>query len=140
VLNRNNEEKMNILLKSRIYPLEAVLSASNNFLNVAYISLDFKKKDEIFCVSFKMKKKMNTKKQDALRGEFMNELLHCCLRHQVSKNNKKMREFIVGRALYSPLSDSNFDLLSEDGKLEYQEDPLGIAIPWEEKYGKRSKK
>lgn len=128
---------MDIKLNPKIYPLEAILNACYNFIDRAYIFLDTDHKSEIIKVSLKGKNKLSQSRLETLRGEFMNELLHCALRYQISKNNKKIREYIIGRALYSALPSS--DLFTADEKLDYQEDPLGIAIPWEEKYGRKKK-
>jgi len=128
---------MQINLNSKIYPLEAVLNACYIFVDHIYIFLDTDSKGENIKVSFKGKQKLSKKKLESLRDEFMNELLHSTLRYRVSKNNKKIREYIIGRALYSALPTSELELESE--KLDYKEDPLGIAIPWEEKYGKKTK-
>ena len=130
---------MKFQLSCKIYPFEAVLNASYTFIDRVYIFLDSNLKEDKVIVSFKEKQKLSPKKLEDLRGEFMNELLHCVLRYKISKNNKKIREYIVGRALYSalplPMEEA---LLGEDsGKLDYQEDPLGITIPWEEKHGKK---
>jgi len=130
---------MNIQLNSKIYPLEAILNASYMFIDRAYIFLDSDSRKNGIVVSLKGKQRLSPKKLEDLRGEFMNELLHCALRYKISKNNKKIREYIIGRALYSALPVSMEEtILDEDsGKLDYQQDPLGIAIPWEEKYGKK---
>lgn len=122
-------------IHSSVYPLEAILNTAYNFLDRAYIFLDNDVGRNLITVSIKGKKKFSQKKLEKLHDEFMNELLHSALRCQISKNNKKIREYIIGRALYSALPTS--DLASSDEKLDYQEDPLGIAIPWEEKYGKK---
>ena len=130
---------MKIQLNPKIYPLEAILNASYTFIDRAYVFLDSNSKGNEIVVSLKGKQRLSPKKLEDLRGEFMNELLHCALRYKISKNNKKIREYIIGRALYSALPVSMEEtILDEDsGKLDYQQDPLGIAIPWEEKYGKK---
>lgn len=127
---------MEIILNSKIYPQEAILNASYVFIDRAYIFLDSDAKTENIRVSFKGKNKLSEKQFKALKGEFMNELLHSSLRYQISKNNKKIREYIIGRALYSAFPAS--DLITTE-KLDYQQDPLGIAMPWEEKYGKKKR-
>lgn len=126
---------MEIKLNSNIYPVEAILNACYVFIDRAYIFLDADSKTENIKVSFKGKNKPSEEKLESLKGEFMNELLHSALRCKISKNNKRIRDYIIGRALYSPLPD--LDSAGSDEKLTYQEDPLGIAIPWEEKYGKK---
>ena len=131
----NNVVKL--VLDNKVYNLEAVLSACYSFIDRAYMFLDTDSKKAKTLVSLKGKKKISPKKLNQLKDEFLNELLYCSLRYTVSKNNKKIREYIVGRALYSALPES--DLISESEKSDYIEDPLGIAIPWEEKYGKKEK-
>lgn len=126
---------MNIKLNSKIYPLEAILNACYAFIDRVYIFLDSDSKGNLIRVSTKGKHRLSEKQLESLHGEFMNELLHCALRYTISKNNKKIREYIIGRALYSALPAS--DLVTPTEKLDYQEDPLGIAIPWEKKYGKK---
>jgi hypothetical protein len=79
-----------------------------------------------------------------LADRFRNELLHATLRLQISKNNKKIREYIVGTALGSSLPVSDLFTLgkdqSKDGLVDPLDDPLKIALPWEEKYGKKKSK
>ena len=128
---------MKIELSSRVYPLEAILNACYAFIERAYIFLDTDTKRDSVAVSFKGKSRISKKQFEALKGEFINELLHCALRYEISKNNRKIREYIIGRALFSvsPVLDPD----STVDKLNYQDDPLGIAIPWEEKHGKKKK-
>jgi His-Xaa-Ser system protein HxsD len=132
------EFNMNINLNTRIYPLESILNTCYNFIERAYIFLDVGPKPEFIKISFKAKNRSTQRQLGSLHGEFMNELLHSILRYAVSKNNKKIREYIIGRALYAVLPTS--DLFTTDKKLDYQEDPLGITVPWEEKDGKKNKK
>jgi len=129
---------MVIKLNSKVYPLEGILNACYNFIDKAYIFLDSDSQVKQIKVYFKEKNRLSAGKLAGLKGEFMNELLHCALRYQISKNNKKLRECIIGRALYSALPTS--DLFTSSEKSDYQEDPLGIAIPWEKKYSKNKKK
>jgi len=126
-----------IKLNSKIYPVEAILNACYLFIDRAYIFLDSDPKGIQIKISFKSKSGDSKKQLEALKGEFMNELLHCVLRYGISKDNKKIREYIVGRALYSVLPSS--EAVSSNDKINYQDDPLGIAKPWEKKYGKQKK-
>ena len=114
------------------YPLEVLYGASYVFIDRAYIFLDSQIKDKIE-VSLKGKKKLDKKQLEELKGEFLNELLNYTLRINLAKNNKKLREFIIGQALISAYG--NDDFIKED-KIKYEDDPLGIAVSWEEKYGK----
>jgi len=128
-------------LNSQTYPLEVIYSTAYVFLDRAYVYLDGDPKKEIV-VSLKGKEKLNKKQLAGLKGEFCNELLNYLLRVEITKRNQKVRDFIVGTALVSALPR---ELLTQPSKVEtsmdgdWKEDPLGIAVPWEEKYGKKPK-
>jgi hypothetical protein len=62
------------------------------------------------------------------------------LREQISKNNKKIREYVVARALASAVPEEVDQNNSVGNKREQFikkpipiEDPLGISLPWEKK-------
>jgi His-Xaa-Ser system protein HxsD len=112
------------------YPLEAVYGAAYVFIDRAYLFLDSPSPQKI-SVSLRGKKKLSRKQLEDLKGEFLNELLNYTIRVNLNKNNRKLREFIVSQSLFSAIKD--------DGKesFSYEDDPLGIAVPWEEKYGKK---
>ena len=131
IMPKNNNAK--ILLDLKVYPLEAIYGAAYVFVDRAYIFLDQPTKDTVE-VSLKPKGDVKAKTADSIKGEFLNELLNYTLRLSLAKYNKKIREYIIERALYAsvqsdePAFDAEFD------------DPLGIAVPWEEKYGETAKK
>lgn len=124
-------------LNTDIYPLESILNTCYAFTERLYIFLDTDSKAKNIEVSLKGKNRISQNQLESLKQDFTNELLHWALRYKISKGNKKIREMIVGRALCSALPDS--DLGISDEKTDYLKDPLGIAIPWEEKYGKKKK-
>jgi len=117
------------VLKTSIYPVEAIYGASYVFIDRVYIYLDSKKNSEVE-VCLTGKKKLTANKLKEIEGEFMNELLNYVQRLSISKNTKKIREMIIERALYSSVNED------QPGQDDFElDDPLGIAIPWEEKYG-----
>lgn len=125
-MSTEQEQILKITLDTKIYPKEAIYGAAYVFIDRAYIHLDMK--GNRIEVSFKPKASISQKQLEALKGEFENELLHYVHRLSIAKNNKKIREQIVERALYGSIEGEGED--SDDF-----DDPLGIAIPWEEKYG-----
>ena len=131
------ENKIVVYVDPKFYPLEAVYGAVYVFLDKAYVYLDGDPKKEIF-VHLKGKKKLNKKEMEDLRGEFFNELLNYSLHHQIAKRNRRIREYIVGAALLGASSE-NLEETIKSKEQDWQKDPLGIAVPWEERYGKRSK-
>lgn len=129
------------ILDKRVYNLEAILNTCYAFIDRVYIYLDSDSKGEKIMVQLKGKQKLSIKTKEQIKDEFMNELLHNSLRCMVSKNNKKIREYIIGRALYGP----SLDLMTDNAEIDItefdykKEDPLGIAVPWKEKYSKKKK-
>ncbi len=137
---------------TKIYPMEAIYLASYAFIDKAYIYLSGNPKG-VIRVSFKPKKE-NTD-FEIIKGEFMNELLSSSLRIQIAERNKKVREYIVGAALLGasgevPHLDEIGENTSEcdceedeyDEEVDsfeaennsWEDDPYGIAVPWEDKY------
>ena len=125
------------------YPMDAIYGASYVFIDRCYVYLDKKAKDVE--VVLRGKEPLDKESLEALAGQFSNELLHQVLRARLAKRTGKVREMIVGRALFSAEGeqegygfDDDFDDLGDEGDLgadDYLDDPLGIAVPWEEKYG-----
>lgn len=118
--DKKNSIKIN--LDSKIYPLEAIIGAGYAFIDRAFTFLDSEKKNKI---SVTLKSKSQAKKTDKLRDEFMNELLFNMERINAAKRNKKIREFIVGRALFSAVD------FTDSVTMSSEDDPLGITVPLE---------
>jgi His-Xaa-Ser system protein HxsD len=130
---------MLIKVNPNIYPIEAVLSASFKFIDKLYIFLEMHPKKPCIMIHLKAKKAIYKRRLESLKGCFVNELLHCALRLTINKNTKKIREYIIGRALYSSLPTNDLSNIEVSGNgQDYLDDPLGIAIPWEDKYGKKN--
>ncbi len=132
------ENKIIVPVNTTLYPIEAIYGATYVFLDKAYVFLSGKLEKEIF-VQLKGKKELTTNELKELAGEFLNELLNSSLRHQISKSNSKIREYIVGAALIGSSGEVFQETKDVAEKKEWEEDPLGIAVPWEEKYEKRGK-
>jgi len=129
---KKTKSQIEVIINPKIYPLEAVYGAAYVFLDRAYLKLDGDPEKKIL-VQIKSKENYSKKKLENLAGDFLNELLNYGLRYQISKNNRKIREYIVGTALLSALGEN----LKEEVKEDWQKDTLGIAVPWEEKYEKK---
>ena len=125
---------ISFLVNLQNYPLEAVYGTAYVFLDKAYLFLDSSSSKKIE-VSLKGKKKLTEKQLEDFKGEFLNELLNYSLRVNLSTSNRRIREYIVSQALFSSLGEEE---LAKEDEIGYQDDPLGIAIPWEEKYKKKS--
>lgn len=140
MLIEESQNQVLITVSSKIYSLEVIYVSSYVFLNRAFIFLDEKKKGEIL-ITLKSKEKMNKKQLEDFGGEFYNELLNYCLRNEISKNNQKLREYIVSRALIGALGEEGeYNAIKEEPEEEIEEwkgDSLGLAVPWEKKFGKK---
>jgi len=169
-----------------VYSLDAVQAAAYTFTDRAYVRIARKGAKGL---SVSLQPKSKTADVGALSGEFHNELLHETLRRKVSESNKKIREFIVTKALVSaqvpsapppaaapaeecpecaaearaaagkdkkggaapaPAQPAAVDpeLEKEIEKLLAEieksgpggKDPLGVAVPWEKKFGGKDAK
>ena len=136
---------MIITLHSEVYPIETVLQTCYQFIDKAFFHVDLDKpgKQVLVKITFKKDapKKINAKE---FRGKFLEELLHASLRHRLNGRNQQLREYIVGSALFAhdpaqagvtaPQQESiGKDKRASQGPLN---DPLGIAVPWEQSHGK----
>jgi len=133
------ENKIVIIVNPIFYSLEAIYSAAYIFIDRAYLLLNESPKNQV-AINIKGKEKLTKKQLEDLAGEFCNELLNCALRDKISKNNQKIREQIITRALFSAEETSNEKINKKIEKEKWQKDTLGIALPWKEKYGKSAQK
>lgn len=127
-----------VLVNQRIYPLEAIYAAAYVYLDRCYVLLDKQGKDRI-SVRLKSRPECARKEFDEIVGEFENELVNQALRLKIAKRTEKIREAIIHRALFSAMPESLDLSLDDEDDTDYLEDPLGIAVPWEDKFGKESK-
>jgi len=130
--NRSDTNQIEITVDPEIYPLEAVYGAAYVFIDRAYVFLD-KTREGRIVIRFKSKEadKLNT---EIVKDEFSNELLNYTHRIHIAKRNKKIREQIVERALFASVNEGAVADEGDSG-LNEMEDPLGIAVPWEDKFG-----
>lgn len=143
-------KSLEITLNTEHYPKEAVITTCCQYLQDSYIFVSKlpRSKEDI-------KVTLTPKKGSCLTAEeFKNELMHNALRYNIAHRNKDIREYIIKTALLyaqnvkSAKSASKSTLREQDLTKDYiepneedwKEDPLGIAIPWEEKSRKKKVK
>lgn len=158
-----------------VYPMEAVQAAAYTFTDRVYVRIA--RNDGGKEVSISLKPKSAATNLAAIADELHNEFLHETLRRRISEANKKIREFIVTKALVSaqvpsappdttvpaapencpeceaeartagqsPAAPVDTELEKEIEKLlgEIEKsgpggDPLGVAVPWEKKFGAKA--
>ncbi len=158
-MSQGRSKEAFIRVDTGVYPLEAVEAACYGLTDRAYVRIGRRAQGGLEV--FLRPKDTPSASREALEGEFYNELLHQSLRLRVSEANRKIREYVVTKALVSAQPPSEIpqapclecapqapppppvdaELEKEIEKLLAEiekggEDPLGVAVPWEEKYGK----
>jgi His-Xaa-Ser system protein HxsD len=121
-----------------MYPLDALYGAAYVFIDRCYVVLD--KADASYRVTLAWKKGVPSPEQlEALVGEFANELLSCAWRSKISEANRGLLESVTAQALGGAMGPPSLDQLERfDFSDETFEDPLGIAMSWEEKHKKKA--
>ena len=123
-----------ITLDEKLYPLEAVYGAAYIFIDRCYVLLDRSEKG----VRVTLAPKTAMADLSPLVGEFANELLSCAWRHSITQNNRAVIEAVTTQAIGGAMGPPSLDDLEKfDFSAEKFEDPLGIALSWEEKYKKK---
>jgi len=127
-------------LDKGLYPLDVIYGAAYVFIDRAYILLG--KVDDKITVHLTPKAPTSRKggiSAEDMVGEFGNELLSQALRKKITRDNQQILETIVSQALAGAtgaMVPSEFDD-DDDDDLDFLDDPLGIAVPWEERFKKR---
>lgn len=152
---KNIRTAVSLNVETGIYAMEAVYAAANTFSGKAFVRIKPGAKGRVL-LELRAKPGVPFAAEE-LEGEFYNELLHHALRLKVSDRHRILREQLVAQALLSaqfsggqkaaaPVVDTAVDeklekeiarLLKEADKGDYKADPLGIAVPWEKKHGRK---
>jgi His-Xaa-Ser system protein HxsD len=131
---------VSMTIDSGIYPLEALYGAAYVFIDRCYVVLD---RPEPTRFRVTLSTKSTGADEGALRalvGEFANELLSCAWRHQITQENRSLIEAVTTQAFAGAMGPPSLDELAAfDFTEESFEDPLGIAMSWEDKYKKKDK-
>ena len=130
-----------------IYPLDVVMAAGYSFIDRCYVLIDKEGNGKVR-VSLSVKPGQHGELAGRLAGEFSNELVSQALRREVGNKHEKVREILLARALFGAAPKMAETAWADRGGAapvggsdgsaddDYLDDPLGIAVPWEEKYGK----
>lgn len=127
-----------LTLEEGLYPLGAVYGASYIFIDRCYVLLG---RPDPTHLTVTLSWKKGTPPDGALRelaGEFMNELLSCAWRAKINEESRSIIDAVTAQAFAGAMGPPSLDDLEtfdfSDGAFE---DPLGIAMSWEEKYAKK---
>ncbi len=140
-------DSVTVTVNPKVYPIETVYSAAYVFLDSLYILLDGDPETGI-SVKLTPKNKTGNDTMEKIGMEFANELINYADYRERAKDSRKIREMLLQRALFTndPASftskeadfdEEEFNTLMKELEKEEIEDPDDIAVPWEEKYGKK---
>ena len=126
-----------LTLDRGLYPLDVVYGAAYVLIDRAYLLLD-RLDDGRIAIRIEARGAGDETTLRGLTGELSNELLNQALRRKITRQNKAELEAIVTQAL----AGATGALLPgelDDADLDFLDDPLGIAVPWEEKFSKEAR-
>lgn len=131
------EGTVQIEFDESFYPKDAIYGAAYVFIDRCYVHLD-RAADRRVRVTLRAKSGSLADGQ-ALAGELQNELLSQAWRLSIAAENRQLIESITARALGGAAGPPGLDeLLAMDiDEATAFDDPLGIAMSWEEKYKKK---
>lgn len=132
------EAAVHMHVDAAIYPLQAVYGAAYVFLDRCYVFLDRPAPGQFRVTLTARSGEADPGALRALIGEFANELLSCAWRHQITQDNRVLLETVTMQAVSGAMGPPSLDdLASFDFSDQGFDDPLGIAMSWEEKYKKK---
>ena len=121
-----------------VYPLEAVYGAAYIFIDRCYVLLD-RPQGGAYSVTLTPKAAATTDALRSMVGEFANELLSQAWRQKIIEENRVILESVTTQALAGAMGPPTLDdLAAFDFTEDSFDDPLGIAMSWEEKYRKKT--
>jgi His-Xaa-Ser system protein HxsD len=121
-----------------IYPLDALYGAAYVFIDRCFVLLDEPDAGKWRVVLSTKKGGANESALRDLVGEFLNELLSCAWRANIAKESRATIEAVTAQALSGARGAPSLDELQKfDFSDDAFDDPLGIAMSWEEKYKKK---
>jgi His-Xaa-Ser system protein HxsD len=123
-----------------LYPLSAVYAAGYIFIDRCFVLLDKPAPNRLRVTLSPKKGEVTEAVLGGFVGEFANELLSCAWRAKIAEESRAIIESATAQALHGAMGAPSIDDLEKfDFSEEAFDDPLGIAMSWEEKYGKKKK-
>ena len=132
------EGSVTITVDSAVYPLEAVYGAAYIFIDRCFVLLD-RPRAGAYSATLTPKGEASPEALRQMAGEFANELLSQAWRQKIIEENRVVIETVTTQALAGAMGPPTLDdLAAFDFTEDAFDDPLGIAISWEEKYRKKT--
>jgi len=118
-----------------VYGLDSVYGASFTFLDRAFVFLDRSAEGKLRVTLTDKSGEVEAVALRALVGEFANELLACAWRQRITEANRETLEAVTKRAIAGAMGPPSLEELADfDFTEEPFDDPLGIALNWEDKH------
>jgi len=135
------DSAIKLTVDATLYPLAAIYGASYVFIDRCYVFLD-RPREGAVRVTLAAKGAVDEDGVlQSLAGSFANELLSCAWRHEITVQNRILIETVTQQALGSAVGAPSLSALADfDFSDDALDDPLGIAMSWEEKYAKGDSK
>jgi His-Xaa-Ser system protein HxsD len=138
IKTHTEDARVELTLDEASYPRAAVYAAAFAFIDRCWVHLD--RGDGELRIALRAKAKGLD--LEAAAAELQDELLGQAWRRRSVEEGRALVESVVTKAFGAPTAGGEAapevgaldDLLAEGGAFE---DPLGIAMSWEEKYGKQ---
>ncbi|MAQ16532.1 MAG: hypothetical protein CMN30_17275 [Sandaracinus sp.] len=131
---------VSFVVDESVYPLEAIYGATFTFLDRCFVFLGREGEGQVRVVLSAKKLPIADDELRGWVGELANELLACAWRGRILEQNRATIEAVTSQAIGGAMGPPSLDELEDfDFSEEPFEDPLGIAMSWEEKYGKKDK-
>ncbi len=131
----DSSQQVRVEISLKVHPTEAVLAAANILWSVCPVVLEKERPGRMVALM----EVPRDQDPQVLRERFLRELLWETLRLKIAKRTESIRQLLLGRALLAaePLDlDDDLSWVEEGSQEgEYLDDPLGIAVPWEERFG-----
>jgi His-Xaa-Ser system protein HxsD len=130
---RGRAAEARLRLPPRLVALDDVYGACYVLLARAFIRLE----DDDGAVVVRLKPREPGVAAESLADELASELVNQRVRRQLARQHTRLREMIVGRALFGAGVESLPEVEAAPalaGGADWMSDPLGIAVPWEERY------
>jgi len=127
-----HENKVIVSVNPYFYKMDVVYSSLYNFLDNCFCKVDGDPRQEILVELKPKDKKENLEK---IGRKFNNEIINYAAREIRGLKTEGMRLEIVRRALTSHQPKENIEKPKKNLE-DWENDPEGINIPWENKYGK----
>ena len=130
--------RVTLSVDATLYPLAALYGAAYVFIDRCYVLLDKLPGNRFQVVLAGKSGPAERSTLEVYAGEFLNELLSCAWREQITSQNRAAIEAVTTQAIAGAMGAPSIDdLATFDFSNESFEDPLGIAMSWEDKYKKK---